>query len=237
MKFEIVNDIAEPASPLRVFRQSLILSMKAAFNMTKQRCYNPNCRDFKFYGGRGIKICDRWLESFDNFLADMGLRPEGLTLERLDVDGDYSKENCVWATRREQVGNRRGTLKLTVGGETKTLNEWATITGINYATLKARKQRLGYSDEDCLGKSVKFGARLPDKEYKARKVKNTSKIPRGFDSRLTRFTKAEVLEIQRDYDAGGQTFSSMSRRYGGTVSLLSKICQKQGCYADLFEAE
>lgn len=71
-----------------------------------QRCENRNVINYKDYGGRGIKVCERW-HDFRNFFADMGHRPEGLTLERLDNDGNYEKSNCVWATRKEQAINKR----------------------------------------------------------------------------------------------------------------------------------
>lgn len=73
----------------------------------KQRCYNINCKDYKNYGGRGIKICDRWLNSYENFLKDMGRRPIGYSIERLNVNGNYEPINCKWATKLEQNNNRR----------------------------------------------------------------------------------------------------------------------------------
>src|SRR4029077_2835099 len=104
------------------------------------RCYRPSAANFRRYGGAGITVCERW-RVFANFLADMGERPEGLTLDRIDSDGNYEPGNCRWATLSQQMANRKGIHELYFKGRKLTRQEWAQETGIKYWTIKKRLAR------------------------------------------------------------------------------------------------
>lgn len=121
-------------------------------NMMK-RCTIPKAKQYSDYGGRGIKICPEWF-SFERFLADMGERPDGCTLDRREVDGDYTKENCRWATKATQSRNRRSNRLLTFNGNTMCVTDWAAQIGISEATLRGRLDR-GWSLDRALTKPAR----------------------------------------------------------------------------------
>ena len=103
----------------------------------KRRCDNPNTEDYRNYGGRGIRVCDRW-QTFEPFLSDMGLQLPGLTIDRIDVNGHYSPENCRWATMTEQQNNRRNTRRVLFDGAEYTLTELMAKLGCLRSTARRR---------------------------------------------------------------------------------------------------
>lgn len=122
----------------------------------KSRCTNPNQECYKNYGDRGITICDRWLGSFENFLADMGNSPSSKhTIERVDNDKGYYPGNCRWATRKEQNRNRRSNRLIEINGIKKCATQWCEHFGIPWNTYKARK-RNGIPLEKCFLPSGTF---------------------------------------------------------------------------------
>jgi|ERR1700722_2476405 len=115
----------------------------------RARCLDSTNEHFNDYGGRGISICERWVCSFDNFLADMGERPKGMTLDRVITEGDYTPTNCRWATAKQQARNRRNNILIEIRGETKCLAEWCEIYGLNPDAILNRINQLGWAlDED-----------------------------------------------------------------------------------------
>ena len=107
-----------------------------------QRCTNPKNDNYRNYGARGIRICERWL-TFVNFLADMGKRPARLTLERIDNSRGYEPGNCEWVTRKQQLNNRRGNVIVEYNGKTLTLAQWAELLGLDYMNLWYKYRRAG----------------------------------------------------------------------------------------------
>jgi hypothetical protein len=114
-----------------------------------RRCLAQDSRDYDNYGGRGIKVCDRWLESVENFVADMGERPPGLELDRIDNDGPYSPENCRWVPRIVNHRNRRATRRVVVDGVERPLMDVIEERGLDYVRVTERL-RDGWSVADAI---------------------------------------------------------------------------------------
>ena len=127
----------------------------------KTRCNNPNTQYFHVYGGRGITYDQHW-ESFENFLNDMGVRPEGTTLDRIDNDGNYCKENCRWATVKEQNSNTSKSTLVDYEGKKVTISELSRLTGICRMVLQKRHAK----NQELLKPVKQYNRKQPPKEPK-----------------------------------------------------------------------
>jgi len=122
------------------------------YNNMKARCYNPHNHKFHRYGARGIKICEGWLNDFNNFYEwamSNGYRDD-LTIDRINNDGDYEPTNCRWVTNEEQSNNRSSNHLIEYQGQTRNLTEWSKITGLSFSTISARIHQLEWSPEKAL---------------------------------------------------------------------------------------
>lgn len=135
-------------------RKSGRASEYTSWSMMKNRCSNPKANRYHNYGGRGIKVCKRW-NKFENFLADMGLKPTPKhSLERINNNGDYEPSNCRWATPKEQGQNTSTNVMLEVRGFKRPLTTWAVISGIKSSTIHKRI-KMGWSAADAIFKPLK----------------------------------------------------------------------------------
>lgn len=160
------------------------------------RCHRPNHPKYPTYGGKGIFVCDRWRESFDNFLSDMGERPSGTTIDRINGRLGYSPENCRWATIGQQQSNIATNVVVEFRGETKTISEWAKCLHLNANNL-AWRLRNGWSVEAALTTKPKLGNR-------------------------TRKTGQRLIE----YDGRTQCLSRWAKEFGMSISLLRLRLEK-----------
>ncbi len=146
-----------------------LLRARTVWNHMHYRCSSPNYPSYHRYGGRGIRVCERWGE-FANFLEDMGFPPKALSLDRVDNNGDYCPENCEWRTHTEQSRNRHTNRFVTYLGKTLTLTEWANKSGLSLPTLHMRLKR-GWDLERALAPvaqpdvRVVFGSLIGDTLY------------------------------------------------------------------------
>lgn len=121
----------------------------------KKRCYQKNATGYNNYGGRGIKMCDSWKSSFWNFVKDMGDRPFKIsTVERLDNNKDYCKENCLWATPTEQASNRRNNLYISYKDQVYTLFSICKLLNLTHSTIYYRLKKSGLTAQDYFNKYI-----------------------------------------------------------------------------------
>ena len=123
--------------------------------MMKQRCYNTNSQNFKYYGGKGVSVCDEWRnnsQAFYDWAMSHGYSDE-LTLDRIDNDGNYEPSNCRWVTMKEQDNHRSNNVILTLNGESHTIPEWSEILGIKQHVIRNKINR-GWSVENTLMRKV-----------------------------------------------------------------------------------
>lgn len=134
----------------------------------KDRCYNKTNPKYLRYGARGITICERWLESVENFIADMGNKPAGMSLDRIDNDGNYCKENCRWATPSEQKNNASSSVRYLLGDQLYTVDELAQRAGLSYSCMRDRLVKLRWPVEEAVA--------IPKRGKPSRKLEKSPSI-------------------------------------------------------------
>lgn len=131
----LIREISSERSKKRFTTHGMRKSKEyTSWSNMKARCYNPKDISYKNYGARGITVCDAWLHDFEKFYRDLGPCPEGYSLDRIDVNGNYCPENCKWSNITEQGRNKRNNRMITLFGITKTLSEWKEEMGKNSCT-------------------------------------------------------------------------------------------------------
>ena len=120
----------------------------------RNRCYRPESRGYDRYGAKGITVCDRWLNSFENFFADMGARPSRYQLDRIDPAKGYSPENCRWATLIDQANNKKRVIQVTINGETMSVSDWCRRLNLCHRTIRSRIYERGWNPVDALTKPI-----------------------------------------------------------------------------------
>jgi hypothetical protein len=173
-----------------------------------RRCTYPSQENYPRYGGKGIRVCERW-NSFENFLEDMGEKPPGMSIDRYpDRNGDYDPNNCRWATSKQQQHNKDGAFWIEFRGETRHVEEWAEITGIDPRNITYRIRR-GWTPEEALT--------LPDDG--SNHAGRPSLRAENQERDAARYAK--ILSLRRE----GRTMDQIGRIFGLTRVRIGQILQ------------
>lgn len=182
---------------------------ESTYRNMKTRCNNPNATGYENYGGRGITVCERWLESFENFYKDMGPRPENTSLDRIDVHGNYDPSNCRWADWETQANNRTDNTILEYNGESKTIHSWAKELGILENTISYRLLRK-WSIEEALEKTSRI------------KNPRANRINRGYNGKLTDEEIIKAVELRK----AGKTNIEIGKLFNIDNSQISRLMKR-----------
>jgi hypothetical protein len=169
------------------------------------RCERPKTKNYADYGGRGIKVCDRW-HSFENFYADMGERPNRSSIERIDNNGNYEPSNVRWANRVDQANNKRNNRLLTYNGQTKSISQWASELGITFHAIE-RRIKNGWSIE----KALTF-------------------VPKNTKKPNARFTDDQINTIREQFFIKSSV--ELGKIYGVSKTSILNICKRK-TYSDV----
>lgn len=182
--------------------------LRAIWLSMRARCLNTQSHAYRDYGGRGIGIDATW-ENFEQFCADMGPRPHGMTLERKNNNLGYSKENCMWASRQAQARNRRSSRVITFAGKTQTMIAWAEELGITYMTLYLRLYRRKLPIAEALNPARIASARVGEANNK------------------TKLSNEQVTALRAEFERGGMTQTQLASKYGMSKASVSQIIRRK----------
>lgn len=198
-----------------------------AWQAMKQRCLRDSMPEYYNYGGRGITVCDRWLK-FENFLEDMGSRPsKDYSLDRINNDGSYEPGNCRWATRSQQLANRRVTARLTYQGIIKTTKEWAEEYNLKLHTLEQRIRK-GWPIEDALTAPV--GSPHPLKLAPLRQIRDLINALREYANEENWAERGGHSDVWVHPTKGTHLAQSVLKTTGRAEIILSGLTALRGNY-------
>lgn len=183
------------------------------WNSMFSRCYLPSQDSYPLYGGRGITVCERW-KSFERFLEDMGEKPAGMSLDRIDPDGNYEPGNCRWATAHDQAVNRKCVRLIEHDGQRRAAAEWAQITGIPSSAIRTRIDRLGWSVARALTEPL---------------VQPDASIRRAHAAQ-----RPAPADAYLDALKAGASCAEVAARHGVTASAVVKALSRRGMSAGDF---